>query len=215
MQMNARRLTRESIRTRQKPSLVELEKVRTAAPGTRVLVYLEKDRWKPCTLVRARDMKVYVILPSGKVSTFSLNMVRPFLEIAVTNDTSSHRTQRKEKEHKKPVREPCQLLSRAKQGLYLGLESYLAVATDEFHKSRIKEINRLRELDCFQLVAACNDQEHGLLTGAPIVKPLSMRIFVALSRSYQLKLFTRDVTKAFVQFTSTLRRQFSCVHLVK
>ena len=55
-------------------------------------------------------------------------------------------------------------------------------------------------------MAACNDQEHGLLTGTPTVKRLSMRILAALSRSYQLKLFTRDVTKAFVQSTSTLNR---------
>ena len=55
-------------------------------------------------------------------------------------------------------------------------------------------------------VAACNDQEHGLLTGAPTVKRLSMRILTSVAAAYRLKLFIRDVIKAFVQSTTTLRR---------
>ena len=70
MQINARRLIRESSRPLQQPSLAELEKVKTTALGTQFLVYREKDGWKPYTLVRVRDMEVDVILPSGKVSTF-------------------------------------------------------------------------------------------------------------------------------------------------
>ena len=139
-QVDALLLIRESSRARQQQSLVELEKAKTAALGARVLVYREKDGWKPYTLVRARDMEVDVTLPSGKVSTFLLNMVRPFLERAVENNTGPHRAEDEEKEDKEPVREPYQLRSRAKQGLYFGFESYLAVAAAEFHKSWIEEI---------------------------------------------------------------------------
>lgn len=53
-------------------------------------------------------------------------------------------------------------------------------------------------------VAACNDTEHGILTGAPTFKRLSIRLLLALGVSFCLKLFARDFIKAFVQFYKTL-----------
>lgn len=55
-------------------------------------------------------------------------------------------------------------------------------------------------------VAACSDNEHDPMTGAPTVKRLTIRLLIAIGVSYGLKLFTRDVAKAFVQSHTTLRR---------
>lgn len=55
-------------------------------------------------------------------------------------------------------------------------------------------------------VAGSNDQDHGLLTGAATMKRLSIRLLTALSIVFGFHLFTRDVTKAFVQSKTLLTR---------
>lgn len=98
-----------------------------------------------------------------------------------------------------------------------------------FNKSRMEEIDSLRDLGCFKVfsiseaeghrlyrstfidtikpsgekrsrlcVPACNDQQHGLFT--------SLRLLIALTAIMKLKLYTRDVRKAFVMSKTPLRR---------
>lgn len=76
--MNAQRLIRDSSCYRNSPSILEIEKVRQLPPGTDVLVYREKIEWMPYTLVLVHGNSVDIILPSGKISRFSINMVKPF-----------------------------------------------------------------------------------------------------------------------------------------
>ncbi len=233
VQMNAKRILRDSMRPRNVPSVIESEKVRTAPPGSKVIVYREKGGWTPYTLVRVRENEVDVILPSGKVSTFSLNSVRVFNNPTIEEETSEGQQSRTTVVE----REPYMLRSRIRADMTSESDVFLSTNAIDYSDARRAEIAGLWEIGCFEVVdkseadghrlyratfvdktktdgtrksrlcvAACNDQEHGLFTGAPTVKRLSMRLLLALATSYRMKLWTRDVTQAFVQSKSELRR---------
>ncbi len=53
-------------------------------------------------------------------------------------------------------------------------------------------------------VAASNDREHELMTFAPTIQRMSLRMLLAVGAIYDIR--TRDITKAFVQSDTGLRR---------
>ena len=58
------------------------------------------------------------------------------------------------------------------------------------------------------VIAATNDNQHGLFTAAPTIKRLSIRLLLSISASMKFKIYTRDVTKAFIMSrTGGLRRE--------
>lgn len=57
-----------------------------------------------------------------------------------------------------------------------------------------------------EIVAAWNYQHDGLFTSAPTINRISHRLRLAVSVSARFDLFTRDVTKAFVNSKTSLRR---------
>lgn len=56
--------------------------------------------------------------------------------------------------------------------------------------------------------AACNDQEHKLLTATPNIQKISICLLLAISVQEKLKVHIRDATKAFVMSRTVLRRPF-------
>lgn len=79
VQLKAQQVLRDSIRKHNVPSVAELEKVRRTEPGSKVLVFREKESWRKYTLVRLRQNDIGVISPSGRISTFPLNVIRPYM----------------------------------------------------------------------------------------------------------------------------------------
>lgn len=75
---NSRCILRESVRKRNTPSVPELEKVKNLSPGNQVFVFRERGGLTLYTLVRIHGNSVDVILPSELISTFSINVVRPY-----------------------------------------------------------------------------------------------------------------------------------------
>lgn len=78
IQMNAKRVVRDSIRSRNKISRKDIEEVKRTVPGSRVLVYREDKILLPYAFVRVRESEVHDILRSGTMSSFAINMVRPY-----------------------------------------------------------------------------------------------------------------------------------------
>lgn len=67
----------------------EIEKVRTLHSGNQVLVYQEASRWREYELVKVSGHEAKVVMPSGKISSFPINMIRPLCEetySSVSND---------------------------------------------------------------------------------------------------------------------------------
>lgn len=58
----------------------EIQKMSRLPPGKTVIVYREKTRWKLYKLVKPRDTEVDVVVPSGKISAFGINVLCPFYE---------------------------------------------------------------------------------------------------------------------------------------
>ena len=73
----ARRTIRDSTREKSTASVSQMNKARNLPSGHELLVYREKHGWKLYTLVRDNNNNVDVVLPSWKISTFSINVVRP------------------------------------------------------------------------------------------------------------------------------------------
>lgn len=172
----AKRMIRDSIRNRNQPDLAAQERVRTCRPGSQVLVYREKGGWTPYRLVRVVDNEVHVVLPSGKISSFSkaIDTIRSQAEI---QDLGCF-----------------QVVDKTESG---GHRLYMPTFVDKVRSTGEKK-SRL-------CVAACNGQDHGLLTGVPTVKRMYLRLLSAIAVSAEIGLFTRDVSKAFVQSDSTLQ----------
>ena len=80
IKMKERKLLRDSSRLRNTKTIKQMEKVKPLPPGHPVFVERGKNRWKRYTLVRIMGKNVDVILPSGKMSTFSINIVHPYNE---------------------------------------------------------------------------------------------------------------------------------------
>lgn len=243
MQLNARHKVRDSMKNRNSPSIIEIERIRALEPGQKVLVHQEKVGWTPFTLVRVAETTVDVILPSGKITTFGINKVRPFLspddkvQNAVLESQPPQTTRTTGQGQTKPwfltQDMECELQQESADVHFTDH----GIPKEQFFESRQEEINALHELKCFDIVdeseshghrlyrarfvdklkadgskrsrlcvAACNDRNHGLFTGAPTVKRMSLRLLASLSTSYGYELYTRDVTKAFVMSKTLLRR---------
>lgn len=235
LRMKAKRIVNESKKIRNSPSMNEIEKVRTLPPGSEVLVYREELGWKKYPFVRTIGNSVDVVLPSRKISTFPINMSKPFYKPDEnTSDTCDQTTQN--------IKFPSNLMIRSRLAKITSdgtKTSYGAVhkSKDYYRASRLDEISSLQELCCFEIVekreseghrlyrpvfvdkvksdgtkrsrlcaAACNDQEHGLFTATPTIKRISLRLLLSMSATYRLNLFTRDATKAFVNSKTKLRR---------
>jgi len=61
-------------RSRNSPNTAALDKIRRLPPGKEVLVFREPGGWIPYPLVRVVRNSVDVILPSGKISSFPINV---------------------------------------------------------------------------------------------------------------------------------------------
>lgn len=226
--MKARRVIKDSVRKYHAPSMREIEKLRRLPPGSDVLVHREKIGWKKYSLSSVKDNEVQVVLPSGKISSFGIHCVRQFHDQEELEPVTNTDTPRQ-------PRESISLLSICEDGVQAfvgqeksredfsesrldelrGLESmgtFEVAAREEAKGHRlynslfvdsVKETGKKKSRFC---VAAFNDDEHRLFTAAPTVKRSSLRILVALCAMYELPLHTRDVTKAFLQSTTVLRR---------
>jgi len=238
--MKARRLLRDSTRSRNSPNAAAIEKIRSLPAGQEVLVFREPGGWIPYTLVRVVRNSVDVILPSGKISSFPINVVRPFHKRTTEDAASKSASGNDNPEPTAPSE--YQICTRSRKKALTDTRCAVAFLAreslkDVYCESRAEEIKYLRELGCFEVVdatqsanhrlyrptfvdklkpdgskrsrlcvAACNDQNHGLFTAAPTIKRISLRLLLALAVSHRLRLFTRDVTKAFVNSKTPLRR---------
>ncbi len=154
VKMKARRALRDSMRTRNVPSVTEIEKVRNLQPGRDVLAYRETEGWTPCTFVRVRSNNVVIILSSGRIASFYINIGRIYysapiearekseegIEIPTDRDGSA-----------RPVRDNYQIITRAraKKFIYRYLGS---VPRELFKSSRMEEIAALQQMGCFEVV---------------------------------------------------------------
>lgn len=99
MQMKAKTLLNDIMHHRNSPSISEMDKVKNLAPVQKVLVFRESEGCIPYTLVRGTGNTVDLILPSGRISGFSLNMFKPFNQ---GDEEKPTRTDEKPKNKKEP-----------------------------------------------------------------------------------------------------------------
>lgn len=206
--MKARRVIRDSMRITKSPNQEEILALRRLPPGSFVLVYREKKKmWMKYKLVSVSENNVTVVLPGGKHSTFGIHCARVYRDhnrqdLPEQNAFISFRKSGEDYtdsrlEELKGLREigTFEIVPNSEaQGHRLYSSVFVdKIKTDGAKKSRF-------------CVAAFNDQEHRLFTAAPTVRRSSIRLLVSICAMYQIPLYTRDVTKAFVQSTTVLRR---------
>lgn len=203
--LKSRRIIKDSIRKYHSPSSIEIEKVRRLVPGSDVLVYREKEGWKRYELSSVEGNDVKVKLPSGKISTFGIHNVRKLYDDESKTDAKALVGKAKSPEDYYSSR-----MSELNGLREMGTFQVVPKSESEGHRlyssvfvDKIKSDGSKKSRLC---VAAFNDDQHRLFTAAPTVKRMSLRLLISLSTMYGVGLHTRDVSKAFIQSTTTLRR---------
>lgn len=83
------------------------------------------------------------------------------------------------------------------------------------YKSRFVDLIKIeRTKRLIFCVSDCNDDEHGLITTAFTIKRISIRALLSVNVTEHLKIYTTDVTKAFMM-TKTLLWRSIYMHVLK
>jgi len=203
--MKSRRMVKNAMRVRNVPSITEMEKVRNLPPGHEVIVYREGDGWSKYVLVRAHETSVDVILPSGKISTFALNVVRPYYtEEDSEKQSGGQSTEIANDNFNDASREDFRMVTRSMaRKLREENSTHLFIASNANHgvyrESRMEEIEGLQKLGCFEIVS--EEQAKGYRLYRPrfvdVTKPSGVkrsRLCVAACNDQEHGLFTAAPT---------------------
>ena len=146
---------------------LEIETVRQLPPGSNVLVFREKEGWKQYTLAKVDGNNVNVILPSGLITAFGIHNVRPF--VSEDSKMVPEKVPIVVEENMVSNTVPCDPrgicrgpedqftdgpASRTRSRVRFAAESRVAIHEDpvDFRDSRMKELNDLQEIGCFEIV---------------------------------------------------------------
>lgn len=205
--LKARRVVKDAMKIRHTPSALEIEKVRRLPPGNMVLVYREGHGWTEYTLVRVRGNEVDVVLPSGKVSTFPVTVVRPFYQLTTEQHSNNVKPTKgigkynqmndhSEREH--------HMVTRSQRNMKKAGNSLFAmiVTSNEnelFRSSRTEEIKALVDAGCFEIAPAIEADGHRIYRSRFVdkVKPdgtMRSRLCVAACNDQSHGLFTASPT---------------------
>lgn len=84
--MMAHRVIEEAQKQHNKLGETEMKALCMLAPSCSIIAYSKKEGWRKYELVGVKKNSVYVVLPSGRVSTMPFNFVRPFYKDIRDND---------------------------------------------------------------------------------------------------------------------------------
>ncbi len=161
IRQNARPTIRESTRVRNSPSVSEVEQVRLVPPGGDVRVYRGNNGRKIYPLVRVHHNDVDVTLPSGKISTFPINMVRPYWTATQQDCQLTERKSPSEQVTKVPFLIVTRSKSAARRNTEVskGYKSH-STLSEMYRSSRLEEINGLQEQGCFEVFYKQESDSH-------------------------------------------------------
>lgn len=179
-----------------------MEKVRNLAPGKEVLVLREDEGWTPYTFVRVSGNNVDVILPSGKISSFAIIIVRPFQkendEVERTSSVKNIpvKTAETEMKNAEPLSHQMVTHSRARKDRTESTTYYAVAGVPDkefYHSLRMEEINALTELGCLKVVPQ-NESRAKFVDNVKLGGDKHSRLCVAACNDQKNGLFTSAST---------------------
>lgn len=211
-EFDAKQAIRTALRHRSAPSMTEIESLRRLTPGSDIRVYREQGGWTPCKLIKVNGNCVEYFLPSGRASSATIASVR-----SLSDETTQLWSAA-------PNITGVQAGTAASSGYESSREAELRGLVERgtfrvIHLSEIQKgtrIYRTRFVDKTKAdgtkksrlcVQAYKDKDHGLFVAAPTMQRSSMRLFCAICAMMNFDMHLRDISQAFLQSETFLRRK--------
>lgn len=163
--MKAKRMICNASHQKSSSSLEKIQKVSKLLLGHIVQMYQGKSGWQPNELVRVGDTDVDVVLPSGKSSTFTINVLCPIYEKKASEimKTAVTRPSNKAEDTATAISDRQRTImtksqTRKQQDKIYGL-MVESMDTDFFLSSRIAEMSSIPETGCFQITPETEEKK--------------------------------------------------------